>query len=186
MYIRWCQACEVPAFPLNETTCYRYICHLRDERAAPTRASRFKESLGFFQGTIGLDASHVLDSNRIHGAVFTQMEQKRPLRQRLPLTVSEVRYLETMVTLSPVNSQNAVFAGYCLLCVHGCIRYNDGQRLQAEPTVDDLFFEAHTAHRKTSHLRGAARRLLPIAGYVAGVTGLPWAEAWIMAREHKV
>eukprot|EP00971_Amphidinium_carterae_P223882 4442412-Amphidinium_carterae.1 len=139
---------------------------------------KFKEVLGFFKSVVGLSGvDAVVESPRLKGAVFTQAEKKRPLRQRSPLTVAEVRALEYYVVLSPPTNPEVVFAGYCLLCIHCVLRFGDGQLLQKEPEVDELFVEAGTTQHKTAHSRGLAKRLLPICGYSAGITGVPWAEA---------
>eukprot|EP00971_Amphidinium_carterae_P061440 1216455-Amphidinium_carterae.2 len=36
-----------------------------------------------------------------------------------------------------------------------------------------------------AHTRGQARRLLPLAGYSTGVSGVPWAQAWVDARRRQ-
>eukprot|EP00971_Amphidinium_carterae_P330852 6464102-Amphidinium_carterae.1 len=118
------------------------------------------------------------------GAVFAQADQKRPLRQKAPLFVEEVRALECAMVLADDRSTEAVFIRYCLFCTHCCVKFSVGQRLD-EPLADELLVEASTGFFKTAHIRGQAKRLLPLAGYSSGVTGVPWTQSWLKTRKQQ-
>ena len=184
LYIRWCHAAGYAPFPLSEVVCYAYVRNLRQDRAPATRGMKFKEALGFFQGTLGLkNVGEVITSPRFQGAVFSHADTKRPLVQRDPLSVVEVSVLESAVLRASLSEPEIVFLGYCLFCLHTCARFGDAQRLEGEPIVDGQYVEAKTAHFKTAHVRGAGKRLLPLAGFAAGVSGEDWARKWLEARK---
>ena len=74
------------------------------------------------------------------------------------------------------------FAGYCLLLLHNRARFGDAMFLQREPSIDGDWVECESTRSKTSS-RNPAKQLLPLAGLSTGLSGAPWAEAWLEARK---
>lgn len=70
--------------------------------------------------------------------------------------------------------QDRMFAGHCLLCVYGRLKFGDSQCIEEEPEEDDEYVECGMTMHKTSHLVGRARRVLPVVAPSVGVSGTEW------------
>ena len=182
LYIRWCHSKGFDPFPISEDLCYIYVDELRKNNAPATRANSFISALAFCKGTFmiaGVDA--ILTSSRISGSAHRSYLTKRLLRQRDALTVDQVGILEHLL-VSDASSQDRLFAGQCLLCIYGRLRFGDSQCIEEEPEVDDEYVECGLTMHKTAHLAGRARRVLPVVAPTMGVTGTEWGTAFLELR----
>lgn len=75
--------------------------------------------------------------------------------------------LEHLLT-SEAPVQDRMFAGHCLLCVYGRLKFGDSQCIEEEPEEDDEYVECGMTMHKTSHLVGRARRVLPVVAPSVG------------------
>ena len=183
IYIRWARAKGLPPFPVVEAQVYQYVDQLRKDGAPATRANSFRSALAFCKGTIQLEGvDEILQSGRITGSAHRSYLTKRVLRQRDALTVSQVSLLEIVLAGEGFPLQDRVFAGHCLLCVYGRLRFGDSQGIDSEPTVDGGYLEGGTSIHKTDALVGRARRVLPVVAPCQGVTGVQWAEELLKLR----
>lgn len=94
-------------------------------KAPATRASSFRSALAFLKGTLdvkGVDA--LLDNSAISGSCHRSYVTKRVLKQRDALTTAQVAILETVVEHGKTMAEK-VFAGHCLMCVYGRLRFGD-------------------------------------------------------------
>ena len=105
------------------------------------------------------------------------------LRQRDALTVHQVSILERVVCEQAFPLQDRIFAGHCLVCVYGRLRFGDSQGIQHEPQVDGGLVEGGTSTRKTDSIAGRACRILPVVAPEVGVTGTAWAVALLKLRD---
>ena len=101
-YARW----AIPvgkgnAFPITEQQVYDYLRHLRDVKAAPTRAASFLSSVTLAQHLIGLEVMDDFRSARVEGAAARAWMEKRVRRPRDALTASVLAALEDMVVRHP-------------------------------------------------------------------------------------
>ena len=182
LYIRWCHSKGFDPFPINEELCYIYVDELRKNNAPATRANSFISALAFCKGTFmvgGVD--EVLQSSRVSGSAHRSYLTKRLLRRRDALTVDQVGILEHLV-VSEASNQDRLFAGHCLLCVYGRLRFGDSQCIEEEPEVDDEYVECGMTMHKTSNLAGRARRVLPVVAPAMGVTGTEWGREYLSLR----
>ena len=132
LYIRWCQSKGFPPFPISEDLCYIYVDELRKNNAPATRSNSFRSALAFCKGTfmiVGVDS--VLASSRVSG---------RTVASPTSLTVDQVSVLEHLLT-SEAPVQDRMFAGHCLLCVYGRLKFGDSQCIEEEPEEDDEYVE---------------------------------------------
>jgi hypothetical protein len=182
-YLNWASVTGIPAFPLTEDRIYSYFCHARRSGVAATRLTRFRESLAFAKYTIGLDVGNeILESRRVAGAALLTMREKRPLKQRDTLPVEMVIRLERLVCNASFGIEERIVGGYMLFLLHTRCRWSDGMHVSEEPTLEDLWLEARTAHYKTSSAKGRKGKWLPLVGYASGISGLPWAANWLQVR----
>ena len=182
LYVRWCQAKGFDPFPISEALAYVYVDELRKNNAPATRANSFRSSLAFCKGALLLPGvDEVLSSSRITGSAHRSFLNKRLLRQRDALTVSQVEILEHIVC-GDYSLKDKVFAGHCLLCVYGRLRFGDSQHIEEEPFIEEQYLECGLSMHKTIHLAGRARRLLPVVAPTFGVSGSNWGEAYLKAR----
>ena len=84
--------------------------------------------------------------------------------------------------MSEASNQDRLFAGHCLLCVYGRLRFGDSQCIEEEPEVDDEYVECGMTMHKTSNLAGRARRVLPVVAPSVGVTGTEWGKEYLSLR----
>lgn len=137
LYIRWARAKGLNPFPLDEDQCYEYVDQLQRDGAPATRASSFRSALAFCKGTLELEGvDEALKSARISGSAHRSFLTKRILRQRDALTVHQVNILERLVCEQSFQIQDRIFAGHCLVCIYGRLRFGDSQGIQHEPTVE--------------------------------------------------
>ena len=183
LFIRWCQAKGFQPFPVTEPLAYVYVDELRKNNAPPTRANSFRSAMAFCKGALLLqNIDEILMSSRVTGSAHRSFLTKRLLKQRDALTVSQVQVLEHVVCGSfPLKDR--IFAGHCLLCVFGRLRFGDSQNIEDEPELEEDFVECGISMHKTVHLAGRARRLLPVVAPTVGVTGENWGEAFLDARQ---
>jgi hypothetical protein len=189
IFTRWVkvefQDCSL--WPIREPVLYQYLRYLRDSKAPATRAARMVEAVAFCKGTIGLDhVDELLDSSRVHGAVRGSLISKAPHCKKDHLLVSEVAALE-IACCQDDSLPDRIFAGYCCFLAHGRLRCGDGQHASFEPFLDlddagEGFVETALYAHKTASLTAKSKRLLPAVAHARGVSGTPWAEAWLDAR----
>lgn len=140
----------------------------------------------------------VCSSKRIDGAVKLHYEKRAKVRQRPPLTVEQVKALETTVTNPSRSTFDRVMAGYFLMLVYGRLRFSDGQRVTGMRLelvhVDGKlvgFLECAAERTKTRISLERKVRYLPIAIPVQCLTEPHWLPAspqkqGLMASEKSV
>ena len=175
---------EVPIFPISEELAYQYVCELRKEGAPKSRATRFLEALGFCKGMLGADVDEVLNSSRVRGACINRAAALEP-KKKNPFSVEQVSLFEYLACSR--TDQVGVFCGYLCFIIFGRLRWSDGQYCQEEPWIDAgpefSYLEARLYHHKTAGRTRVAKRLLPVACAIPGVSREPWAESWLHNRE---
>ena len=186
-YFEWMKGSYGQSLHLDEEKLYRYICHLRDNNAAPTSAQAFIESLNFFKGLWGFSACNIdtIVSPRIKGAVYSMLLNKRPLTQARPLRVEEVKALESLV-IEPSCEILGVMAGFFLFCVYNCCRFSDAQNAASLDLDDDggvVVLHSGTHQHKTATTADKKTTLLPLVCLGNGLRDEPWATAWLLLMQ---
>ena len=108
-----------------------YVDELRKNNAPATRANSYRSALAFCKGSLLLDGiDAILSSSRVTGSAHRSFLTKRLLKQRDALTVDQVQVLEQVVCGDcPLRDKVLFFffffAGHCLLCIYGRLRFGD-------------------------------------------------------------
>ena len=91
---------QTNVWTMTEQQLYRFMCALRDEDAAPTKASHLVEALNFFDNALKFKKVVCKDilSSRVLGAAHSMYLGKRKLKQAPQLSVAAVRALEIVCT----------------------------------------------------------------------------------------
>ena len=170
-----------PLFPMTELQAYTYVKELRELNAARTKAVRFIEAVSFAQHVIGADVGNTPRSARVRGAATVPVVIPK---KKTPLTVAQVRFLENVALES--TGQEAIFCGYVCMILHMRLRWSDGQFCQQEPVIDmhnnKGFLECLLYHHKNAGRQKHAKRLLPGACNLPGLSGEDWATPWLAYR----
>ena len=182
-YGRWRKGLtpDAPIFPISEVQAYAYVRELREHNAPRTRATRFLEAVSFAHHLLGADVGNTLKSSRVKGAATVPLVVPK---KKTPLTIPQVRFLEH-VAISGTGPE-AVFCGYVCMILHMRLRWSDGQFCQAEPFTDlhdgKGYLECQLYHHKNAGRQKHAKRLLPAACNLPGLSGVDWATPWLWRR----
>lgn len=181
----------------EEELVYEYVCEIRSQGAAPSKGQSFIQALNFASCLLGSpaawDAAH---SSRVIGACHAMAIAKRPLTQAVPLTVKQVRILESLTSHAPDLADRCA-SGYMTFCIYACCRFSDP--MYASEVKYDLcsgpdgpdgfavtrgFVEFYTlGHHKTANTVAKKTTFLPLVAHVAGLSQSPWGLAWKRARD---
>ena len=185
-FARFMQAVGKNPLRPAEEDIYDFICNLRAMACGATSAQHLLEALRFLNSTakfLCIDLESAL-SPRCIGAARDLYLTKRLLRQKRPLSAFQLQELEAlMLTLPEVE---AVVLGQLLFCVHSCARWSDAQRiykLWIESGEKESLLHAEALGSKTSLTADLQRRAFPYVALGAGLSQVPWAAAWIKARD---
>ena len=169
--------------PYDEELAYRYMCHLRQNKAPPTRGKAFLEAALLLAAVANSDAlTNMAQSARLRGAAFSMYEHKKLRNQRDPLTLKQVRALEALA-VEKTSAHEAAVLGHCLFALHSCARWSDLIALAEEPELDDVIVTCHSKRTKTSRGLKKLRVPIPFVGLSGGVSGKAWAVSWLRARK---
>ena len=187
-YIKFYADRGIPSLPLEEYRVYDFVKAMQE--TAPSFPRSFLLSVSFATHILGLiGGAAVCDSKRIDGAVKTHYEQRAKVRQRPPLTVTQIKVLEHVVTNVAKSVYDRIMAGYFLMLVYGRLRFSDGQRitgmtLEMVHVDNELvgFLECAAERTKTSVSLERKVRFLPIVVPVQSLTSPPWLPVWDQLR----
>ena len=159
---------------VSEDQLYATLCALRAGGAKASTANHMLEALRFFDGVckflfVSLD---MIISSRSRGVARELYLQKEPLKQRDPLSLSQVRGLEGLM-VGGMPDWLKVIAGLILFCVHSCCRWSDSQRLRSLQILGSgpgAILFAQALGSKTSLTVEAKTRFLPYTAVARGVS----------------
>eukprot|EP00971_Amphidinium_carterae_P286278 5684214-Amphidinium_carterae.1 len=85
------------------------------------------------------------------------------------------------------NDEDLQILGFALFLLHCRARYSDAARPEHEPTLDlapdgSGFVQATTKVTKTMKAKVFQNKAFELVGFAGGLTGLPWAKAWLDSR----
>ena len=185
-WMAWKQE-EVIWVPLDEMLVCQYMMAIADSGQGTSKALILLKSLLFIQHVFEVaDLVHVTKSRKVRAAVMACQKKVRSRVVREPLTVQLVAHLEEVVTSEDVEPQRRLMSGLILACIYSRSRWTELQHavsiLEDEVGSDDGFVEFILPKVKTlkAELRGKAK--LSVVAPAVGVTGLPWAKAWLELR----
>ena len=178
---------KATVWELTEKQLYSYMCMLRAESAAPTRASHLVEALNFFDSTLRFRKTSCkgLLSARVQGAAHSMYLEKRKLKQAPQLSVAAVRALEIICT-SNTNHLRTAVSGALLFCVFASARWSDFSRLEriwTDRCGELVLVEAETSKHKTAKSKEAKTRLLPFTALGKFCCDEAWGETFVKALD---
>ena len=172
---------------ITEEQLYAALCSLRECKSGATSGQHMLEALAFFDSTAGfalIDLRNTV-SGRCKGVARDMYLGKDPLRQKHPLQVIHVKWLEELMLRT--DSMEACIIGQLLFCVHGVCRWKDSQRLKRiylETSHGESLLQADALSSKTALTMDAKTRFTPYAALGLGVMALgDWADRWLKSRE---
>ncbi|CAE7763885.1 SLC24A2 [Symbiodinium sp. CCMP2592] len=179
-FVSWAKGNMPFVFPLTEHAVYAYF----EEKKSTAAATSFRSllsSVAFAQHVVGLEGcDKVYTSGRVRGLASKLYMQKRKLKQRNPLRVSDVILLERICCkLEDRSLQDRIAAGFFLFLIYARARYSDGQNV-ASLTDSPLYLECSVGRSKTSFTLERKTRYLPMAARKVGIK-CAWADAWLEA-----
>jgi len=192
IYRRWCALRGVPMYPLQADTIQDY---LRDSAsAAPTRGQRFLESAAFAGHLFRFDVEPAFNP-RARGIATAGLKRKRLTVKKATFQAKDLEAMENQLVDYEAGAAFAdkplaemIFLGFILWCTHTRSRFGDATRVVDEPVLDVVdgkgFAEskARPGRHKTSSLERNAGKSLPLVACAFGVSGRPWAAAWLNLR----
>jgi hypothetical protein len=193
LYLGWAKRLGREPFPVEEEVILEYLRYATTQSAS--RASRFLEALAFWGYLFGAKVDDVF-SARARGIALQGLKRKREIVKRDAFTVAFVLWLEDFVVKAAEakprgrDLSESIVAGFLLWLVHTRTRCGDSARVVVEPALDlddtgDGFIEtkAQFGMHKTGHQAKKAGLALPMVGCALGVSGKPWARAWLEVRK---
>ena len=191
-YEKWARVANAQAYPFSEAVAYDYDRHLSTVKAAPTKASGFRQATAFLGGLFRAEGAFtVVESSRVAGSAQTSYLRKRPTKQSQAFPAAGVASMETAVAgvsgSGEFSWEERVFLGFMLFVIQTRTRFADAARVCHEPWLDldssgSGFIEVGATELKTGRGRARLRRVLPVVGHAQGLTDSPWAEAWLALR----
>ena len=156
---------QTTIWSMTEQQLYDFMCALREQHAAPTKASHLLEALNFLDNALKFRKMVCKDllSSRVVDAAHSMYLEKRKLKQAPQLTVTAVKALE-IVCVSNTSLLRTAVSGALLFCVFASARWSDFSRLESiwtDRCGDLVLVEAETSRHKTSKSKEAKTRLLP-------------------------
>ena len=91
-FLRWVdKSCQLVENAFEESTVWKYLCHLKESQAPATRGATMMSALRFARFVLGFDSLEtVISSRRLLGLCDIMLASKRLLRQSMVLTVTQV------------------------------------------------------------------------------------------------
>ena len=174
---------EQPVWQVDEPILYNHMCFLREEGAAPTRASHLLEALRFFDASLKFQKTDIktVISMRVHGASHALYVKKRKLQQAKQFSVEAVQCLESLC-VSEIDEPRTLISGAVLFCIFACARWSDMARLE-NVWIDEfdglVLVEGETSRSKTSRTKEAKARLLPFTALGTFRENESWGKAFV-------
>ena len=170
--------------PFVEEKCWSYVRMLQTTEAAPSKATSFIQAVRFCQHILGVEGAIL--SRRIVGNAEIQLSNKQIIKQARPLSVNEVRQLQSVASDHSRHVVDRVIASHLLLMVFGRARHSDTLHIE-EIKHDEAglggYLEVTTRCHKGAKSAIKKSWLLPILMPRSGVCSEPWVNPWIDARQ---
>ncbi|CAK9116865.1 unnamed protein product, partial [Durusdinium trenchii] len=184
---------DEPAFPLQGSLVWDYFAQLKNEGAAPTRATSFVQALRFCLHVLQVDgAQECVASRRLIGQSELQAAMKRPTQQARPLTVEEVQKLSRIMSDAKRPLHERVICSHLVLMVYTRSRNSDSafahdishdHSERGSPESFGGFIQFTTRYHKAARSVEAKSMLMPIIACGESVGPEPWLDMWLTLRK---
>ena len=191
LYVAWASRTGAAAYPISEEVVMDYLRYAAV--AAATRGKKFLESLAFvgYHLELKVDLAY---TPRTRGIALKGLKRKRDTVRRSPLPVAVVMQWEQDIIeakngdVDKKEKVRAVVKGFILWMIHGRLRFGDASKVSMEPSLDVshghgyVETAAQFGKYKTGHDARKIGRRMPLVSLAYGITGAPWAAAWLGLR----
>ena len=181
----WCKSRGVEPSPLVEATVYEYCKYCQAEGSPPTKVSSLRSGIVFASHILGwVVQKSLLDSRRISGVAFTELQRLPPVRRREALEPSFLLFLARLVCSDDCQMEARLVAGFFLFMTPTRARFADAMSVHGEPwlTNKGRWIEAVVKNYKTSKARNRRGKELPLVAPTKLRT-YGWAQEWLAVRE---
>ena len=181
----WCKTRGTEPSPMVEATVYEYCKYCQVTGSAPTKVNSLRSAILFSSHVLGwIVQRSLLDSRRIAGVAYSELQRLPPVKLREALEPGFVLHLAKITCSDVEGQQNRLVAGFFLFLILTRARFSDGMSVKAEPVITQKgrWVEATVQEYKTSKAKGRRGRGLPLVA-PARLGKLPWAEDWLTCRE---
>ena len=200
LFFRYADSSGFDPASIDEAAAFKYVKHLKDTKAPPSRAASFLASCNFAFGCVGfILGPGIATSSRCAGAASMSLAESRERLQRDPLQgpwliAAEHEIIHVDNGDGVLTESEGELLGFLVFCTHGRQRCSDAARVVTEPILDETegpgaelcsFIEARTtgSATKTGNTAKRARLSIPLVGLSYGLSGQPWARAWLSLRQ---
>ena len=183
-YWAWCQGKQIEPSPLVEASVYEYCKYCQAIGSAPTKVNSLRSAILFASHVLGWVVQRtLLDSRRIAGVAFSELQRLPPVKHREALEPSFILFLAKLTCSDEEGLEQRNLTGFYLFLVLTRARFSDGMSVAAEPAITQKgkWVEATVKEYKTSKARDRRGRDLPLVA-PAMVRTLPWAQEWLACR----
>ena len=181
----WCRTRGTDPSPMVEATVYEYCKYCQATGSAPTKVNSLRSAILFASHVLGwIVQKTLLDSRRIAGVAYSELQRLPPVKRREALEPGFVLHLAKITCSDVEEQQNRLIASFFLFLILTRARFSDGMSVKEEPVITQKgrWVEATVQEYKTSKAKGRRGRDLPLVA-PARLGKLPWAEEWLACRE---
>ena len=201
LFLRYAAVSGLDPSSLDEHAAHEYLSHLKSISAPPSRAPSFLAACHFAFGVAGFSKGpEIAASARCVGSAAISMADLRERMQRDPLQALWLSSAESEIVKAEageseiLSDPEAVMLGFLVFCLHSRSRCSDAAKVVKEPWLDESegpdspecsFVETTTvgSATKTGNSAKKARLTIAIVGLSKGLSGEPWARAWLALRK---
>ena len=180
-FLQWFSKSPEPGqSPFTEEVIWRYLSHLKDSGAPPTKGESFMSAARFARYVLGFDSlDTAINSRRLVGICELMAAGKRILKQAKVLQVSQVLKLHHLLRDPEAHVCDRAICAYMLLALYGRCRHSDLQMIKSvECDFNEQsggFVIVQTTCHKTGRSAALKSTLLPIIIPARGVDGTVYA-----------
>ena len=173
-------------------------CRYANTKSA-SRTQSLLEALSFLEGVFEVPAFHLV-TPAARGLASAGLKTKKDTVKRKTIPAAVLRRWEEWVMgaeLAHLHAKKnyelslneAVICGFLVFVTHARARAGDATRVKKEPTLDEVsgrgYLEAGAQAFcfKTGHAAKKAGKVLPLVAISHGLSGAPWAAAWLELRK---
>lgn len=195
-FAKWTGQSGRELFPIKERVVFDYLTMLQDNPvSAPSSGQSLLQAINFASGVLGLKTNFdVIGQQRVKGVAEAMARNGPPVMQATPLTVEQVKRLETLACVVDSAPDRATLGGLLIL-MYSCSRHSDSLRIEsiildmdetasydqdaAEPFG---YIELLVLNHKAARSVKMKRTYLPMVCPMFSLSGEPWFTSWMEAR----
>eukprot|EP00971_Amphidinium_carterae_P051668 1016921-Amphidinium_carterae.1 len=183
-FLGWMEDCFRNASDIVEEDCYDYCVELRIRFAAPTSASRFKQTITFAKHVLGWKVEEdAVTSTRVMGVGLSMMKTLTGVKRAAPFPPCMVLYLEDLILDVGQAEETRYYAGVLLFQIYSRSRFADMQNITKEPVLENGNLVSEVSDFKTKRAKERRGASLPVVAIGAGLHQQSWSHQFLAVRK---